>query len=840
VIGSADTKLPSGRLRAAQTDILVEVDAELDTVERVGRIPLRGNASGSVLRVSDLAEVRKHFVDPPRTMAFHGSARVVFINAKMQPGLQIADWIANAEAVIDAFEQGLPHGISLAVIYDQNVYTGARMQDLGTNLLLALLIVLLALIWFMGVRSALTVGIALPLSGAMVLAGMQFMDIPLHQMSVTGLIISLGLLIDNAIVVVEGYKLNRARGAKIALSIGQAIRHLVVPLGASTATTIFAFMPIATAPGGVGDFTGTIGISVALAVGSSFILAMTVVPTVAGLLERRFPSNGSHRWWQSGFSNDGLTARYRASVEAVLKRPMLGIAIACILPALGFGLAPTLTQQFFPPVDRNQFQIQLSLPAQASIHQTQQAVAKAEAILRAHEDVTDTYWSIGEGAPRVFYNVTTINDGVASYASAWVDTSSAEATQKMLPELQMQLANALPEAEVLAIPFEQGPPTDAPIEMRVVGQDLNVLKTAAEDLRRVLASVENVTYTKATLSTVEPKLVFLPNENAAAMAGLATGDISSWLNSSLLGALAGTVQEGSSELAVRVRLQDQRRDDVTDLHTLPILGANGERVPLDELGTWRFVPTATAIDRRQGERLSTVQGFVLPYTLPANALAEFKIKLAAENIQLPPGYRLEIGGEAEQSTESMGNLASTFVFFAFAMGGIVVLSLNSFRQAALIGLVGFLSIGLALFGVRLFGYPLGYMAFIGTLGMVGLAINGSIIVLSALRANAAASAGDLDATADVVVDATRHIISTTVTTIGGFIPLIVAGGTFWPPLATAIAGGVGGSAIIALYMVPAVFVLLTRRAPAKPGVSQLSAGEYWENPIAEPEQIAAG
>ena len=822
-IAAADTKLSAGRLRAARTDMLIEVDAELDTAERIAGIPLLSLQTGQVLRVSDLGEVRKHRLDPPGAIALHGSRPVVLISAKMQPGLQIGNWVAGAMTVVDSFSESLPTGVAAEVVYNQNDYTAQRMNDLAMNLLFALVIVMLVLVWFMGVRSALTVGVALPLSGAMVLIGMQFLQVPLHQMSVTGLIISLGLLIDNAIVVVEDYKLKRRRGANIADAITHSVQHLIVPLGASTATTALAFLPIAFAPGGVGDFTGTIGVAVVLAIVSSFILAMTVVPTLAGFLEQRWPQQETGRWWQSGYSSPALTARYRASIVAVLKRPWLGIALSCVLPVIGFALAPTLTQQFFPPVDRNQFQIQLSLPAQASIWETRDAVARAEAVLRGQPGVTDTYWTIGEGAPRVFYNVTTLNDGIASYASAWVDTTSPEATQTMLPGLQEALSRALPGAEVLALPFEQGPPRSAPIEVRIVGPELNVLRREAEELRRVLSSVAGVTYTRATLSTAEPKLVFIPNENSASMMGLATGDISTRLNASLMGLPAGSVQEGNTEMMVRVRLSNAARDGVADLASLPIVGrvstAGGSSmagVPLDELGEWQLQPTAAAIDRRQGERLSTVQGFLVPFTLPAGVLADLRIELAALGRTLPPGYRIEFGGEAEQTAESTGNLGATFALFGLIMIAIVTLSLNSFRYAGLIFVVAFLSVGLALFGVRLFGYPFGYMALIGSLGMMGLAINGAIIVLSALRASGTDRSCDVEGTADVVVDATRHIISTTVTTIGGFVPLIVSGGTFWPPLATAIAGGVAGSAIIALYMVPGVFIALARRRNRKP------------------------
>lgn len=815
-IAAADTKVAAGRLRSAGADVLLEVDAELDSPERIARIPLKTATDGAVVRVSDVAAVAKRPVDPPATLAFHGGERTVMVMAKMEPDQQIDAWVGNALAEVAAFRATLPAGIGVEVLYNQNDFTGARMQTLVVNLISALVIVMAVLVWFMGVRSALTVGIALPLSGAMVLAALYVMDVPLHQMSVTGLIISLGLLIDNAIVVVEDYKLGRRRGHDIAGAIDRSVGHLAVPLGASTATTVLAFMTIALAPGGVGDFTGTIGVSVVLAVASSYLLAMTVVPAVAGFAERLWPAHAGKtgRWWQNGFSSPALTAAYRRGLERVLVRPWLALAIGCALPLAGFLLAPTLTQQFFPPVDRNQFQVQISLPAQSSIWETRQAVATADALLRGHPQVLDTHWSIGEGAPSTYYNVMAQNDGVASFAGGWVDTASAEATRVMLPELQRRLAAALPNAQVLALPFEQGPPFDAPISIRVVGPDLDTLRVLSDELRLLLSELEAVTYTRAGISAAEPKLVFVPRENPAAAAGLATGDLPSRLNEALIGVRAGSVQEGNTELPVRVRLANAHRDEVRELAGLPLL-SGGDMVPLEAFGSWRVEPSASAIERYQGSRISQVQGFLEPFVLPAGVMAEFRERLAASDFALPAGYRLDVGGEEEERSESVNNLLSVFVLFAALMAMVVILSLNSFRHGALIGLVGLLSFGLALFGVRLFGYPLGFTALIGALGMVGLAINGAIIVLSALKADARCREGDAGATVEVVLDATRHIVSTTATTMGGFVPLILFGGTFWPPLATAIAGGVGGSAIIALYTVPAIHLALARRRVAR-------------------------
>ncbi len=817
-IAAADTRSPAGRLQGIDSELLVEVRGELDSVERINRIPVQRLATGETLRVGDVAEVHKGTRDPPPTMALENGRRAVIVGFVMEPAQRIDHWVENALAVVDRYRADLPTQIGLDVVFDQNEYTGARLSELSINLLAALLIIMALLFFFMGVRSAITVGVALPLSMAMVLAGLMFMDIPLHQMSVTGLIIALGLLIDNAIVVVEEYKLRRRRDATIPDAIATSVRRLFVPLAASTATTVCAFLPVAFAPGGTGEFTGTIAISVVLSVTSSFLLAMTVVPAVAGFMERRFPlrnSGSEHGWWVSGFRHAGIRRAYARSLDVVLRRPLIGVAVGLALPITGFVLAGTLTMQFFPPVDRDQFQVQMTLPPESSIEETSRNVERLRAILYEYDAVTSDVMFLGESAPRVFYNTIGNNDGVASFAGGFVGTRSARATQQLLPELQRRLTTEFPNARVLALPFEQGPPFDAPIEVRIVGEELAVLRDLGERVRAVLAATDGVTYTSAALDRAEPKLAVYPDENLAAQAGLTLADLPAQLQASLSGRAAGMVMEGLHELPIRVRFADDARQTPGRLATLPLVAAEGNSgyagIPLEQLARLTLEPAASTIERFQGDRINTVQGFLLPYVLPAAALARFEQALAEVRLDLPAGYRFEFGGEAEERNESVGNLMRTFILFLLLIVAVVVLSLNSFRHAAIIGLVGLLSVGLALFGVRLFGWPLGFTAMIGTLGLVGLAVNGAIIVLSALKADPGARTGDRLRCREVVLDSTRHIVSTTVTTIGGFLPLILFGGTFWPPLATAIAGGVAGSAILALYFVPAVFVAITPR-----------------------------
>ncbi|EDP64356.1 RND transporter, hydrophobe/amphiphile efflux-1 (HAE1) family protein [alpha proteobacterium BAL199] len=233
-------------------------------------------------------------------------------------------------------------------------------------------------------------------------------------------------------------------------------------------------------------------------------------------------------------------------------------------------------------------------------------------------------------------------------------------------------------------------------------------------------------------------------------------------------------------------------------------------VPLAVLGRFDLVPETPLITRRNGERTNTVQAFVTPFTLPGIALADFERRLAQSGFRPPPGYRMNFGGETEKSGEAQSNLSSVFGTLAMLMVGALVLAFNSFGAAAVIIVVAVLSIGGGLLSLWVFGFPMGFIAVVGCMGLVGLAINDSIVVLSALRENPKAMAGDLAAARDVVMDGTRHVLSTTVTTVGGFIPLIVWGGLFWPPLAVAISGGMIGATMLALFFVPPVFVLMGR------------------------------
>jgi len=816
-VAGADAKVPAGALRGRQSELLLEVSGELDAVVRVEAIPVRLGADGRVVRLGEVARVTHGAADPPSELAFVGGRPAVAVAGRMGLGSRVDRWSADARAVVRDYAATLPRDVGLEVVFDQSAYTEARLDGLLLNLLLGVALVVAVLLVVMGWRSALLVGLSLPLTSLMVLAGMRALEIPMHQMSVTGLIIALGLLIDNAIVVVDEVAHRRGEGRPTGEAIAASVRHLAVPLGSSTLTTVLAFAPIVLLPGPAGEFVGAIAVTVILALVSSLFLALTVIPAVGGYLGLGAASPADP-WWRAGVSSPALTAGYARALGWLLRRPLLGVALAAAPPAAGLLAGAALEEQFFPPSDRDQLRVDLRLPTQASLAETTRLTARARELLRDHPAVEEVHWFVGRSAPKFYYNMLANTDGASFYAQALVQLRSSEDYFATIRELQAVLDAELPAAQAIALQLEQGPPFDAPIELHLQGPDLERLDALGEEARRVLAGVPDVVHTRGSLRHGQPRLALRLDEEAARLAALTNADVAGQLRDALDGAAGGSLLEAEEEIPVRVRLVDRDRAELDRLASVDLLagpgpgsgGADRTRVPLTALGDLELVPELAVITRRHGRRTNTVQGFIAAGVLPSQVLAEARAALDAAGFALPPGYTLSVGGEAAQRDRAVGDLLASAGLLLVLMAASLVLAFDSFRQAGLIAAVGGLAVGLAMAALWVFGHPFGFMAIVGAMGLVGVAINDAIVVLAAIRADPAAAAGDPAATVAVVVRSTRHVVATTLTTVAGFVPLLLGGGAFWSPLATAIAGGVAGATLLALTFVPAAFLLLHR------------------------------
>lgn len=836
LVAAADSKAPAGEVRGSRSNLGLEVGGEFDGVARIRSIPLVQDADGTALRVGDVADVVKGIEDPPTKMAFSNGKRAIFVTAYIQSNQRVDLWAQSARAMVDEFALNVPSDIAVTRIFDQSKYTESRLNGLAQNLGVSAFLVFAVLFFVMGWRAAIVVGMALPLTVALVLTLFKFFNYPLHQMSVTGLVISLGLLIDNAIVVVDEYDQERIGGRSIVEAIDHSLTKLFGPLFASTLTTALAFAPIAFMPGAAGEFIGMIGTSVIFSVVMSFLIAMTVIPALAGMLDRpRRP--GERSWfWRDGIKFDFLTDGYRWSIERVLRNPLIGLALGIVPVTLGFFLAGTLPSQFFPQTERDQFQIDIQLNPGATIYEARDIAQEVNTLLRdQYPDIEGIHFVVGEPGPRVYYNSFNNTEGVEGYVGGFVQLGNNETTRILVSDVQDTLRREFPQAQILATPFEQGPPTPAPIAFYIRGDNLATLNELGNQARAVLAQTPGVTFTTSRLQTGAPVVTLEADETEAAMSGLRLTGLAGDIRAELEGVPAGSILEGVEEIPVRVIAPEDRRSELTDLRSKTIGNARpGAGTPLSALGDLSLEPQTATIVRLDGRRVNEIFAYVQPYALPDPINQNFKQALEDSGFVLPPGYDWIEAGSASDQSQAMANLASLAIPLALVMLGAVALVFNSFRLAFLVMGVGFMSIGLAFAGVWMFNLPLGFNAILGGLGLLGIAINGTIVVLALLTNNEAARNDDVIAQREVVVAATRHIVATTLTTMGGFVPIILQGDVFWMPLATGIAGGVAGSAILALYFTPSVYRIMTMKPIQR--LFRMVRGYGWQHPNRVPAE----
>jgi multidrug efflux pump len=813
-IHQADSKTPSGELYNPHSRFQIELSDGLESVVRVKNISIAQDKQSSIISLEDIATVTKTKRTPEAQIALINGKAAILISARMQKKWRVDTWTNNAKTLLNDFRAELPEQLQLSTIFEQDRYTQTRLTDLINNLCVGFGLILAVLFLTLGIRSAILVAFSLPLSATFTLAMMQFTDLPINQMSVTGLIVSLGIMVDNAIVMVDTIQHYRRQGIKQLEAAMKAIRHLWMPLLGSTLTTILAFSPIFLMPGAAGEFVGAIALTVSFSLLGSYLVSMLLVSSFAA---RWLPSGQQNQaWYQTGLTLPSVSQGFKSSIKNALIHPKLTLLIVLLFPFTGFWAVGQLTEQFFPSSDRDMFEIQVFLAPHSSIDASLKTTQAIEALLKKEKDIETIGWVLGANFPSFYYNMMGRQHGAPDFAQAMIKTTDFHAANEMIPRLQKQLSDALPHAQILVRKLEQGPPFNAPLEVRVFGPNLETLREISEKIRAIMASTPHVTNIRETLIAGSPKVALKVKDAASQAIHWSQRDIASLIHASTTGITQNTMTDKSESLPIRVRFGDEQRQTASDIlqiqlpianqHSNPLLSAPAF-IPLSAIASVDIVPSRGAIPHRNGERLNVIEGYIEAGVLPQTVLDAFLIKLEQANLALAPGYRIELGGESAERNESVSQLLANLTIVITLLITVIVVSFNSFRLSTIIFIVGVQAAGSGLLSVWLFNYPFGFTVIIGVLGLVGLAINAAIVILAELQDNKEAQQGNINAIVETVSGCGRHISSTTITTIGGFLPLILAGGGFWPPFAIAIAGGTLLTTLISFYFVPVAYKL---------------------------------
>ena len=805
IIVAADSKISAGQLRGEQFDLRMEVAGGFTDLARIAAIPIQTDNNGTQIQLGGIATLTRSQQNPVDQMALADGKRMIYVAIRSDENVRVDTWSQSAQLVLDEFRNDYSDHIGMKVLFEQSIYTEQRLSELLNNMFAGAAIVVIIVLLLMGWKSALVVGSALPLSALAALFAFNFFDQSIHQMSIFGMIIAIGLLIDGAIVMTDDIRKKMQAGLGKLAAMQKTVRHLFIPLTASTFTTVLGFMPIFLLPGNAGDFVGPIAVSVILALVFSLFFALTVIPALATAGKQ--DSQQSPSWWRNGIAKPKFAESFRQLTISAARFPKTCAALS-LLPCLaGFALMSTMDEEFFPAADRNMFEINIWNPPATAIAETAKTIEKAEQVLAQLPGLEETHWISGTSTPKVYYNQIPSNDNLGSYAHGIVTAASPARAKTMIREAQAQLDQALPEARVVVRAFAQGPPVVAPIIFRILGPDLSELRRLGEEVRQIMHSFPELTHSLASIDSGELKLWFNADEPTAAQLGLPLRNIAQQMQANLEGFTGGSVLEGVEELPVRVRYADDERSNLATIANIPLHSpTSASWIPATALGSLELQPEMNQVTRFNGQRSNNISGYLIPDAKAVSVSQAIQQRIE-QQITFPDGYILKMAGDSEASAEATTGLVTFAPVLVTLMAATLILAFRSVAMAALVAMVGLMSIGLGMLSLKIGGYPLGFNPLIGSIGLAGVAINDTIVILSAILANEKAKLGDTQAIIAETYGCGRHLIATTLTTIGGFIPLLIfSGGSFWPPLAVVIVGGIGFTLIfLALFFTPLAY-----------------------------------
>jgi len=805
--------------------IQLRVSGQIQSVEELKQMPLL--VGGQTIQLSDVAEVYRGFSEPaqPR-MRFMGE-NGIGIAVSMRKGGDILALGKNLENTFAKLQKTLPLGMQLQKVSDQPVAVKRSVNEFMKVLAEAVIIVLLVSFFSLGFRTGLVVAFSIPLVLAMTFAGMNLFDVGLHKISLGALILALGLLVDDAIIAVEMMAIKMEQGYSRIKAAGFAWNSTAFPMLTGTLITAAGFLPIATAASSTGEYTRSIFQVVTIALIVSWFAAVLFVPYLgekflpdfnqlpvrapwyqrlwARLRKRPEPEpvrpvhilDEVHDPYQSGFYQ-----RFRKLVNTCVtyrKTVIISTVGLFILSILMFKLVP---QQFFPPSNRAEILVDLKLEEGASLTATENAVKKVERFLSTQEGIDNFVAYVGTGSPR-FYLPLDQQLPQASFAQFVVLASSLDDRDEIRRSLDQQIRKLLPEVRTRVSLLENGPPVGYPIQYRVSGEDLSLVRQWAERVAQVIGKNPNTTNVHLDWGEPSKTIILNIDQDRARQMGISSADLARFLNSSISGAAIDQYREKRELIEIRLRGDQAERVDVGSLASLAVPTSQGSTIPLAQIAQIDYSFEEGLIWHRNRLPTITVRADIRSQQQPATVVNEMAGQIEQLRTELPPGYLIEVGGTVEESARGQSSVNAGMPLFLAVVMTLLMLQLKSISRA----LIVFLTAPLGLIGVviflLLFNKPFGFVAMLGTIALSGMIMRNSLILIDQIEQDIQAGHDRWNAIIDATVRRFRPIILTALAAVLAMIPL--SRSIFFGPMAVAIMGGLIIATLLTLFFLPALY-----------------------------------
>ncbi len=803
--------------------IQIRVSGQLQSVDDIKKMPLL--VGDKTIQLGDVADVYRGFSQPaqPR-MRFMGD-NGIGIAVSMRKGGDIIALGKNLETEFAQLQKTLPLGMKLQKVSDQPVAVQRSIHEFVKVLAEAVIIVLLVSFFSLGFRTGLVVAFSIPLVLAMTFAGMNLFDVGLHKISLGALILALGLLVDDAIIAVEMMAIKMEQGYSRIKAAGFAWKTTAFPMLTGTLITAAGFLPIATAQSSTGEYTRSIFQVVTIALLVSWVAAVLFVPYLGEKLLPDFTKMGHQAPWYVrlwaritkkpqpqtvAISQDhhydpyqsSFYLRFRKMVEfcVTYRKTVIATTVGIfVLSVLMFKMVP---QQFFPPSNRAEILVDLKLEEGASLTATEQAVKKVEQFLSKQKGIDNYVAYVGTGSPR-FYLPLDQQLPQASFAQFVVLASSLDDRDEIRRSLETQIKQLLPQVRTRVSLLENGPPVGYPLQYRVSGEDLNLVRKEAQQVARVIG--ENPNTTNVHLDWGEPsKIISIQiDQDRARQMGVSSVDLANFLNASITGSAIEQYREKRELIEIRLRGDKAERVEVASLASLAVPTANGTTVPLAQIAKIEYKFEDGLIWHRNRLPTITVRADIRTNLQPATVVGELAETMDKLRAELPSGYLIEVGGTVEESARGQSSVNAGMPLFLAVVMTLLMIQLKSLSRATIVFLTAPLGlIGVVLF-LLLFNKPFGFVAMLGTIALSGMIMRNSLILIDQIEQDRQAGHPTWEAIIDATVRRFRPIILTALAAVLAMIPL--SRSIFFGPMAVAIMGGLIVATLLTLFFLPALY-----------------------------------
>lgn len=803
--------------------IQVRVSGALKSVDDLKKMPLLvGNRT---IQLGDVADVYRGFSEPaqPR-MRFMGE-NGIGLAVSMRKGGDIIALGKNLETEFKTLQKSLPLGMELKKVSDQPVAVQRSIHEFVKVLAEAVIIVLLVSFFSLGFRTGLVVAFSIPLVLAMTFAGMNLFDVGLHKISLGALILALGLLVDDAIIAVEMMTIKMEQGYSRMKAAGFAWTSTAFPMLTGTLITAAGFLPIATAASSTGEYTRSIFQVVTIALIVSWIAAVVFVPYLGDKLLPDFnkvPQKAP--WYQrllarlrkqpepqpvihhTGEHFDPYQSKFYQSFRKLVnwcvtyRKTVISITVGVfVLSVVMFKFVP---QQFFPSSNRAEILVDLKLEEGASLTATEDAVKKVEAFLSKQKGIDNYVAYVGTGTPR-FYLPLDQQMPQASFAQFVVLASSLDDRDEIRKSLDTQIRQLLPQVRIRVSLLENGPPVGYPLQFRVSGEDIAIVRQEAQKVAQLVGENPNTANVHLDWGEQSKIISLVIDQDRARQMGVSSEDLANFLNSSISGAIINQYREKRELIDVRIRGDQAERVNVEALSSLAVPTSKGTTVPLAQIATLQYKFEDGLIWHRNRLPTITVRADIRTKLQPATVVNELAEKMDQLRTTLPSGYLLEVGGAVEESAKGQTSVNAGMPLFLAVVFTLLMLQLKSISRSFIVFLTAPLGlIGVVLF-LLLFNKPFGFVAMLGTIALSGMIMRNSLILIDQIEQDIRAGQNQWDAILDATVRRFRPIILTALAAVLAMIPL--SRSIFFGPMAVAIMGGLIIATLLTLFFLPALY-----------------------------------